>query len=270
MLVEVVGGVVSGSLALLSDAAHMLTDILALGLALVGYAIGARPPDEKRTYGFHRAEILAALVNGVILVGLSLVIAIEAGRRVMAPQPVDSKLMMVIAIAGLLANLVSMYILRSGRADLNTRGAILHITADAASSVGVIIGSWIITTTGWTVVDPILSALLSIFIVVGAYGLLRDSVNVLMEATPKGMRGGEVRRAILAVPGVRTLHDLHIWVLSSGVNSLSVHIVASKSRREDECAVMTRVKDLLRDKFDLTHTTIQVETESFRETHPVH
>ncbi|HWB41838.1 MAG TPA: cation diffusion facilitator family transporter, partial [Gemmatimonadales bacterium] len=215
MLVEAVGGWIAGSLALLADAGHMLTDVGALSLSLLTAWIAQRPADDSKTYGYLRWEILAALVNGAALFGIAAWVVVEAVQRIQDPQPVRTGLFLAIASAGLVVNLASLAILHSHRAgSLNVRGAYLHVLGDALGSVGAVAAAAIIALTGWTLADPIVSILLSLLILVGATRLLRDSTDILLESVPRHVSMAEVQRRILGVPGVAAVHDLHVWTVT--------------------------------------------------------
>ena len=226
-VVELAGAYVSNSLALLADAAHMLTDVAALGLALFAMWLASRATSPERTFGYLRAEILAALVNAVTLIVLAIYIFWEAWQRFQEPPEVKSGPLLVVAIAGMLANIASAWVLSRGgghRDNLNTRGAFLHVLGDLLGSVATIAAALIITFTGWYAADPILSVLIGGLVVFGAWSLLRESVDVLLEAAPRGVVVADVRRAMDAVPGVSGVHDLHVWTVTSGLTALSAHV----------------------------------------------
>ena len=226
MIVEAVGGWLSGSLALLADAGHMATDVAALGLALVTAMIGARPADDRKTYGYRRWEILAALANGAALIGVAVWVVVEAIHRLGDPPPVRFGLLIGIASAGLLVNVIALSILHgSHQHSLNTRGAYLHVLGDLLGSVAAIAAGVIIATTGWTLADPILSIGVALLILVGAWRLVAESVDILLEAVPRGVSMAEVQRRILGIPGVTAVHDLHVWTVGSGTVAMSGHAV---------------------------------------------
>ena len=260
MVLEAVGGFITGSLALKADAGHMLTDSSALLLAVLAFSFAARPADVRRTYGFYRLEILAALANGVLLLFLSGWIVWEAVERFSDPREVDAGTMAIIAAIGLLANGVGLVLLHRKGSSLNLRGAYLHVLGDTLSSVGVIVAAIIILFTGWTMIDPILSIGIAGVIVWSAFSLVRDAVDVLLEAVPAHLNLAEVLHAMEETPGVATIHDLHIWTISSGMHALSAHVVVDSCDigRNDEILQSLRV--LLADRFHLDHTTIQIET----------
>jgi cobalt-zinc-cadmium efflux system protein len=226
MVVEAVGGWIAGSLALLADAGHMLTDVGALGLSLLTAWVAQRPPDHSKTYGYLRWEILAALVNGAALFGIAGWIVVEAVQRIQHPEPVRTGLFLAIAAAGLVVNLVSLAMLHDAReGSLNTRGAYLHVLGDALGSVGALTAAGIIALTGWTVADPAVSILLSLLILIGAWRLIRESTDILLESVPRHVSLAEVQARLLAVPGVSAVHDLHVWTVTSGMVAMSGHAV---------------------------------------------
>jgi len=226
MVLEAVGGWASGSLALLADAGHMLTDVGALGLTLLTAWIAQRPADETKTYGYLRWEILAALVNGAALFGIAGWVVLEAIRRIHHPQPIRTGLFLAVAAAGLLVNLFSLALLHNSReGSLNARRAYLHVMGDALGSMGALTAAAIIWLTGWTMADPIVSIALSLLILAGAWQLLRESTDILLDAVPRHVALGDVHRRILGVPGVAAVHDLHVWTVVNGVVAMSGHAV---------------------------------------------
>ena len=232
MVVEAVGGWIAGSLALLADAGHMLTDVGALGLSLLTAWIAQRPADHSKTYGYLRWEILAALVNGAALFGIAGWVVVEAVQRIQHPEPVRAGLFLAVAAAGLVVNLVSLAALHGGReGSLNTRGAYLHVLGDALGSVGALTAAGIIALTGWTVADPLVSVLLSLLILAGAWRLIRESTDILLESVPRHVSLAEVQARLLAVPGVSAVHDLHVWTVTSGMVAMSGHAVVPEPRR---------------------------------------
>jgi cobalt-zinc-cadmium efflux system protein len=257
MVVEVVGGLLSGSLALLADAGHMLTDVAALGLAVVSQRVAQRPADARRTYGYLRLEILAALLNGAILFALSVWIVVEAAHRLGNPQPIKGTLFAAIAAVGLVVNLVALRLLHGdANHDLNTRGAYLHILGDLLGSVGALAAAGIVIMTGWTLADPIVSVMLSLLILVSAWRLLRESVDVLLEAVPKHIRMDEVERRLRAVPGICDVHDLHVWTVTSGVIAMSGHVVVPELA--DHPRALAASHEAM-GSLGIGHATIQVE-----------
>jgi len=257
MAAEVVGGLVSNSLALLADAGHMLSDAASLALALFALWIAQKPRTPERTFGYHRTEILAALANGVTLVAIAGFIVIEAWSRFHNPEEVDGRTMMWIAVGGLAVNLAGMWILHEGRDEsLNVRGAWLHVMADTLGSVQAIAAGALIWFFGWNIADPIASVLIAVLVTWSAWSLLRESVNVLMEATPKHVDAEEVRRALLGVEGVIEVHDLHIWTITSGFESLSVHAQIEGRERSE---ILHEMLTIIRERFDIDHSTVQLE-----------
>lgn len=268
-IAEAVGGVVAGSLALLSDAGHMLADVSAIGLSMFSLWFATRPADPRRTYGYYRLEILSALVNGVVLVGIAGLILFEAAQRISQPTPVRVGPMLAVAVVGLLANLLALFFLRSSH-SLNVRGAFLHVLSDTLSSVGVIAAAGVIHFTGWTVVDPLFSVVIAAVIVFGAVGLVRDAVDVLLEAVPAHVDLEAVRQLMARVSGVTEVHDLHVWTISSGIYALSAHLVVEDPMVCNNDAILGSVKHELFDRFGIDHTTIQIESESYAHLGEVH
>lgn len=257
-LVEVVGGLATGSLALLADAGHMLSDALAVGVALFAIWLARRPPTPRRSFGYRRAEILAALANGVTLVAVAAWILIEAIRRLDNPPDVLGGWMLVVALAGLASNAVAaLLLLRSGRGTLNVEAAFRHVVADVLGSVGVIVAAVVILTTGWSLVDPLVSAGIAVLIAASAWGVLREATHVLLEGTPSDIDLEELTRTILDVPGIESVHDLHVWTITSGFDALSAHVLVG---RDEDCHARRRaVETALESRFGIAHTTLQVE-----------
>lgn len=263
---EVVGGWLSNSLALLADAGHMFSDAAALVLAFAALSFATRPATARKTYGWYRLEILAALLNGVVLVVISLGIAWEAWRRVMAPPEVETGLMLGVAIVGLLANGFGLFFLHGHHHhSVNVRGAYLHVLGDLLSSVGVVIGGVVMWLTGAFWIDPVLSALIAVVITAGAWRLLRESVDVLLEATPAGIDYEEVARSICEVDGIEGVHDLHIWSLTSGMHALSCHVEVKQERLIEVGVLLDAVRQVLGERFAIDHTTVQVEPEDYKQ-----
>ena len=259
MIVEAVGGWISGSLALLADAGHMLTDVGALALSLLTAWIAQRPADDSKTYGYLRWEILAALVNGVALFGIAAWVVIEAVQRIQDPQPIRSGLFLAVASVGLVVNLISLSVLHSSReGSLNVRGAYLHVLGDALGSVGAVAAAGIIAFTGWTLADPIVSILLSLLILVGGWRLLRDSTDILLESVPRHVSMAEVQRRMLGVPGVAAVHDLHVWTVTSGMIAMSGHAVVPDL--EAHPGVLDGIRAEM-SRLGIGHVTIQLEVE---------
>ena len=258
MLAEAVGGFVTNSLALLSDAGHMMADVASLGLAWLALRFAARPITPKKTYGYYRIEILAALANGVALVGISLLIAYEAIHRLHHPEPVAGFEMLLIAGGGLLVNAFSAWLLHGASAEnLNMRGAFLHSIGDALGSVGAIIAGVLIWRWGWTLADPIISLVVCALIVFSSWHLIQESVNILLEGTPPHININSVVEAMHAVTGVADVHELHVWTISSGKEALSAHVTLEPGAAHR--ATLEGLQDALRQRFNITHVTIQIE-----------
>ncbi|QRN93194.1 cation transporter [Archangium violaceum] len=266
---EAVGGYLTNSLALMSDAGHMFTDISALGLSLLALWFSGKPADLKKTYGYYRMEILSALLNGVLLLGITVVILVEAWERFRSPAPVQLGPMAVVATIGLLSNLGALAFLHNTH-SMNVRGAFLHVLGDALSSVGVLVGAGVMWLTGWYVVDPLISVLISVVIVVGSVRLVRDAVDVLLEAVPSHVDLSAVKDLLLKVQGVRDVHDLHVWTIASGMYALSAHLVVADPMVCNNDEILTAVKHELFDRFGIDHTTIQIESETYAHLGEVH
>ena len=266
---EAVGGWLTGSLALLSDAGHMLTDISALLLSLLALWFSGKPADLKKTYGYYRMEILSALLNGVLLLGITVAILFEAWTRMSAPAEVRLGPMAVVATVGLVSNLAALGFLHRSH-SMNVRGAFLHVLGDTLSSVGVLVGAGIMWLTGWYVVDAIVSVLISVVIVVGAVQLVRDAVDVLLEAVPAHVDMAELKTLLVKVTGVRDVHDLHVWTISSGMYALSAHLVVEDPKVGNNDDILTEVKHSLYERFGIDHTTIQIESETYAHQGEVH
>lgn len=258
MVIELVGGWLANSLALMADAGHMLSDVAALGLTMFALWFASRPATPAKTYGYLRIEILAALANGVALVVIALAIIWQAYQRLRAPQPVEAGLMLGVATAGITVNLLAAVLLHGASGhNLNIRGAYLHVLGDLASSVGVITAAIIILTTGWSVADPIISCLVAIIILIGSSRLLRESVDVLLEAVPGHIDLEALHRAIADVPGVEAVHDLHVWTLTSGYFAMSGHALIRDPK--DHQRVLDAIHARMHDRFGISHVTVQVE-----------
>src|SRR5215208_6028406 len=235
MLVEAIGGWISGSLALLADAGHMLTDAGALGLSLLSGWIALRPATDNKTFGYQRWEILAALVNGAALFGIAAWVIVEAVQRIQHPQPIQAQLFLIVAAAGLLVNLLGLRMLHSLRhGSLNTRGAYLHVLGDALGSAGALLAAATIWFTGWTLADPLTSVVLALLILIGAWRLLRESTDILLEGVPGHVSMAEVQRRILSVSGVTAVHDLHVWTVTSGLVAMSGHAIVPEHASHPE------------------------------------
>jgi cobalt-zinc-cadmium efflux system protein len=277
---EVAGGLWTHSLALLSDAAHVLMDVVALGLSYIALRMAAQEPSDTHSYGLHRAEVLAAVINGGTLFVIAAGIFWEAGHRLWAPEPVKSLEMLAIAAAGLAVNLVVLLVLRGhdghghdhhdheaghehaeGPGDLNVRSAWLHVLGDTLSSVGVIVAGLVIWWTGWMIFDPLMSIIIAGVLFFGSGRLLKSGIHILMEGVPEGLHLPEIGQAMAAVPGVREIHDLHVWSLCPGAIALSAHVTVDDATWSDTSGTQAALKAVLRDRFRIEHTTIQVECE---------
>jgi len=262
MVVEIVGGVLADSLALVADAAHMATDALGLGMALVAIHVANRPPSERRTFGLARAEILAALANCLLLLGVGGYVLYEAIDRFVTPAGTAGGLTVVFGAIGLVANMVSLLLLMRGQKEsLNVRGAFLEVAADALGSVAVILSALVILATGWTAADPIASLVIALMIVPRTWKLLRETLDVLLEAAPKGVDMGRVRAHILATDGVEDVHDLHAWTITSGMPVLSAHVVVSSEvlNAIGHEKMLHELQNCLGAHFDVEHCTFQLE-----------
>lgn len=260
LIVEVFGGLVFNSLALLSDAAHMFTDAAALAIALLAIKIGQRPADEKRTFGYRRFEILAAAFNAVLLFVVAGYVLYEGIKRILDPEPVGSIGMLIVAAAGLVINLISMRILSSGKdRSLNVKGAYLEVWADMLGSLGVLVAAVVITVTDWRWVDPIVAIAIGLWVLPRTWILLRDTTHILLEGAPRGVALSEVRSAIEALDGIDRLHDLHVWVSGADQPSCTVHVVLEPKAGAEP--VRRAVAALLEAKFAIHHVTVQTETE---------
>jgi cobalt-zinc-cadmium efflux system protein len=264
LVAQVAGGVLSGSLALLADAGHMLVDAAGIGLALLAIRFAARPASGTKTFGYYRVEILAAVGNAVLLLTVAALVLIEAAQRLASPPPVASGTMLAVAVAGLAANAVSLWVLHGGQAaSLNLRGAYLEVLGDLLGSVAVIVAAVVISLTGWRLADPVASAAIGLLILPRTWALLREAVDVLLEATPKGVDLHHVRAHILAVAGVTDCHDLHAWTITSGMPVLSAHVVLADGA--DPGRVLDALGACLAGHFDIEHSTFQLESPEHRE-----
>jgi len=273
---ELIGGLWTGSLALLSDAAHVFMDVFALGLSFAALRISARPADDRHTYGWHRMEVLAALINGVTLLVIAVGIGYEAVQRIAEPQPIRGPEMLAIAVVGLVVNLVVAFILGGHdhghehgaehdhahehiRRDLNTQSAYLHVLGDAISSVGVIVAAVVVSLTGWIWIDPLMSLAIAVMILFSAVRVTRSALHILNEGAPEGLSSAEISTALSQVAGVSQVHDLHVWNICSGHVALSAHAVLDTCPPRNSAAVMADMRELLLDRFGIEHTTIQME-----------
>jgi cobalt-zinc-cadmium efflux system protein len=263
MVAEILGGIYSGSLALLGDAGHMLVDALAVGLSMFAMKIAHRPATATKTFGYHRFEILAALANGTVLVLVSAYIFYEAYQRFLEPSPVKTPLMLAIAAIGLFANLGGVILLKkAGQRSLNVKAAFWHIMGDTISSVGVIIAGIVILFTGLYVADAIVAVVIGAIILWGAVRIVGESVDILLEAVPRHIEVAQVINFIRDVPGVNEVHDIHIWTITSDIYALSAHLVIDDQMVSKSVDIVRRVRQELAQRFNISHTTLQLECES--------
>ena len=262
MFAEAAGGLISGSLALLADAAHMLTDAGSLALAWVGYALARRPADDTRTFGFSRFKVLAAFINGLLLLGLGAWIVFEAVHRMLAPEPVLSGIMFWVAVIGLLINIALLKLLHGGHdhGDLNMKGALLHVIGDLLGSVAAILAAIIIWTTGWTIADPILSIFVAGLLLAGAVPIIRRSAHILLQGAPAGTDLQEIADAIVAdIPTVAAVHHMHVWTLTGQDRLITLHVVPKDT--ETAIKVIPSVRKMLSERFNIDHATIELDLE---------
>ena len=257
---EAVGGYVAHSLALLADAGHMLSDVAALALSLFAAWVARRPATPRRSFGYYRTEILAAMVNGATLIAISLYVFVEAFRRLRAPPEVHGVAVMAIAAGGFAMNVLGMVVLSAGRREsLNVHGAWLHVATDALGNLGTVLAGALVAFLSWTWADPVASILIGILVIYSSWALVRESIAVLMESAPRGVDPDAVREAMLAVAGVRGVHDLHIWSITSGLDALSAHVAVDDTRADRD--VLPELCVLLRERFGIDHATLQLEAE---------
>jgi len=266
---EVIGGLLTNSLALLSDAAHMFTDVIALGLALFGVWIAGRPASETKTYGYYRAEILVALMNGLVLWVVVVFILWEAWERLLAPPRVHGGGVLVVAAIGLLVNLAAARLLAGAdQHNLSIRGALLHVLSDLLGSLGVLVAAVVILLTGWSRADAVASVVIAALVLFSSWTLIREAVDILMEAVPRHIDLEELRRALEEVSGATEVHDLHVWSLTTGRYALSAHAVVAEGAETDH--VLAEMTERLAARFDIHHVTIQLEGRNRRHAEPVH
>lgn len=261
MVIELIGGILTNSLALLSDAGHMFTHFFALGISLGAIVIASREPCHHRTYGFYRAEILAALFNSLFLFAVTAYILYEGIKRLIHPEPIWGLQMFLVAVVGLIVNGISVLILRgSKRDDLNIKGAFLHMLADTVSSIVIVFGAIIIYLTSWYLIDALLAIGISFVIFVWAWSLFKDSVNILLETAPKGTNVDDVSNQLRKeIPEIKDIQDMHIWVITSNMYSFTAHIAIGNENREKSREILNRINRCLNEKFDVEHTTIQFD-----------
>ncbi|WP_101844773.1 cation diffusion facilitator family transporter [Zhihengliuella sp. ISTPL4] len=275
MIVQVVGALLTGSLALLADAAHMFTDGSALVIALIAATVAARPADDRRTFGYQRAEVFGALINAVILIALATVVAVQGVQRLLNPSEVEvaGGLMLVVAVVGLLANAVSMWLLsRAQRTNLNVRGAYLEVMGDLLGSLMVIIAAGVILVTGWMPADALASLFIAAMIIPRAFVLLKEVFSVLAESAPKGMAVGEIRTHLLGYDGVVGVHDVHVWQLTRGAPVFTAHVSVRPDLLADgrSAALLSEMQACLADHFDVAHSTFQIEPAEQSDCEPHH
>jgi cobalt-zinc-cadmium efflux system protein len=267
MIAEVVGGILTGSLALIADAAHMATDAGGLALALFAIYFAEKPATPQKTYGYLRTEILAALVNAVVLLLVTVYILYEAYKRFQSPPDILSAPMLAVAFVGLVVNLISMKLLAAGSSEsLNVQGAYFEVLADMLGSLGVIVAAVIIMYTGWTPADPLIGAGIGLFIIPRTWTLLKQSVHILMEGTPFEIDVAEIEKALLEISHVTAIHDVHVWTITSGTNSMTGHLVVHDMI--NAAAVLKSAKDILRERFKIDHVTIQIDDDAIRQAEP--
>ena len=260
LVVELAGGLASHSLALLSDAGHVLTDVFALGLAWFAVAQAKRPADQRRSYGYHRVSILAALLNSIVLIGIVIAIGYEALRRLANPEPVQGGIVIVAALVGIAINTYVAFGLRGDTHNLNMRAALMHVTGDIGASIGVVVAGAVILLTGWLYIDPLLSLAIAVLIAFGAWRIVRETVNLLLEGTPREIDLAAVTGEITGTELISSMHDLHVWALSSDEMALSVHVVVDDCPLGEAEHVVRDLERRLCDRFAIGHTTIQVES----------
>ncbi len=262
MLAEIIGGLLANSLALLSDAGHMLTDVLALGLSIVAMKFAQKSPTASKTFGFYRLEILAAFFNGMLLLFVSFYIFYKAYHRLLYPEEIKGLFMIVVAVIGLLANGAGLIILRkSAFKNLNVKSAFFHIIGDTISSGGVIVGGLLILYTGWHLVDPIIGIFIGILILRGAYGLVKESIDIFLEATPKDINTEELLDDLNKIKGVKEIHHLHLWAITSGINAMSAHVLIDDLLTSRSAHILNEIQTLLQEKYNIKHSTIQFESD---------
>src|SRR5579883_2894210 len=256
---ELIGGILANSLALLSDAGHVVTDIFALGLAWFAAVQAERPANERKTFGYHRVGILAALANAVTLILIAFAIIWEAIQRFQHPEPIQPLAMFISAGIGILVNLYIGFGLQKEESNLNVRAAMLHVFGDVGASVAVIVAGLIILATGWTIVDPLLSVGIAVLVAVGAWKIMRETIDILLEAAPRNVNVTNLVSDLKAVPGVQDVHDLHVWCIASGMSALSCHVLIEDLPPSDSSRILQALNHVLRDSYSIEHSTIQFE-----------
>lgn len=265
LCVEVAGGIMAHSLALLSDAAHMLTDAFALGLSLIALTVASQPSTHTKTFGYHRVEILAALANGILLLLMALGILWEAYHRYTNPQEVHSLIVISVAIVGLATNLGVLYFLKdpvhnSHNHDLNLKAAFYHVIGDSLASVAVILGGVAMWMTQWYALDSIIAAMVALILIWGAQTIIRDAFHILLEGVPKGINIQEVEKELTSIPAIKDIHELHVWSICSNIYALSTHALVNDQKVNQVEIILKDIESLLKDKFNITHSTIQFES----------
>ena len=270
MILEILGGYFSSSLSLFSDAWHMFTDASALILCFISGKIALKPPTEDKTFGYYRVEILTALINGLSLLVVVSYIFYESITRLIFPVEIKGLEMFIVTIIGLFANLLSMTVLERGMQGLNVKSAFLHVFSDTLSSVGVVGAAIIIYFTKWYFVDPLMSIMVGIIIVYTTSNMLKEVIHILLEGVPSNIKLDNVVKTILSVKGVKEVHDMHIWSVTSYIHNLTAHLVVNKEDQHKVDNIMNEIKNRISDEYDITHTTIQIETEDYHEVGYVH
>lgn len=259
-IVELIGGLLSGSLALTADSFHMLTDVFAIGISLFAVIISSKPRTAKRTFGYHRVEIIAALLNGMVLTGMAVFLIFNAYRRVLNPREIKEEVMVPVAVTGLIINILTAFLLYSRIKDnINIKSAFLHVVGDTASSVGTVTGGILIAVTGLPVIDPLITFFISLLILFSTWGIIKDALEILTESAPREIDASDVIRSLWNIPGVKKVHDFHIWTLKPGFITLTSHLLIEKESNHEE--VLLSASRLLKEKYKIEHFTIQVEKE---------
>ncbi len=268
LILEAAGGVISGSLALLSDAGHMFGDVFSLTLSFFALKIASQPVTSTRTYGYHRMEIFASFINGVLLVVMAATIFYEAILRFKEPGAVDTTVLVTVAVVGLATNLGVIFFLKDAAVhshDLNIKSAFLHVIGDTLASVGVILGGIAMMFTGWYFLDPLIAAAIAVLLLWGGWRVLAESVHILLEGVPKGISLSEVERELTAIPAIQNVHELHVWSICSNIYALSTHALVKDQKVNQVEAILSEARDLLKNKFNITHSTIQFESSPCQE-----
>ncbi|CAM3204334.1 cation diffusion facilitator family transporter [Streptobacillus felis] len=261
-LLELFGGIFSGSLALVSDSFHMISDVIALIFSMIAIYYASKKPTEKYTYGYLRVEIIAAFLNGLALVVIAIGIIYEAIKRVINPQEINFTLMITIAIIGLIINIILTFVLMNSlkhEDNLNIKSALWHFLGDLLNSVGVIITGFLVKYTGIVLLDPIISAVISIVIMTGGIKIIKKSLNILMEAVPEELNADNIRKSILEVENIENIHEFHLWSISEGLTSLSFHVILKEYKGVDDYSIIKKISDMLKEKYGIEHVTIQIE-----------